>query len=283
MPVIELLLALALAAGDAPAEAAKPDYVVKPVWAARPDGTDFARFLPEGEGAAAGRTVVECTVGAAGLLENCRTIQANPAGPAFDTATVALVSSEFVLGPKDRADRDVAGRPIRIPVDWNLVETNPGGDDHGPLSPPATKAKDRPMFEGCMPSSTKASAGGFTPSLTSCAYGWAEQPTAREISWARPLSLIRSSVSGGAAIFCTLKADGGLTDCRVATETPAGRGFGGAAIKLSAKYRMNLPADGRSLEGETVLLDFDWIAKPGRAASMPREIMRTPVQPPNVR
>lgn len=98
-----------------------------------------------------------------------------------------------------------------------------------------------------------ASAGGAsaqpsaaTPPPTSTAP--APQPTGRP-QWQTlpdgdalrafyPPRALELNSAGSATITCTATANGSLADCRVASETPEDIGFGEAALRLSAQFRM---------------------------------------------
>lgn len=48
----------------------------------------------------------------------------------------------------------------------------------------------------------------------------------------------RDRVEGSAIIHCTVTLDGKLKDCKILSETPAGAGFGEAALKMSSLFVM---------------------------------------------
>ena len=78
---------------------------------------------------------------------------------------------------------------------------------------------------------------------------WLHLPTPAEIRAAAP----RGPGRGEATLSCTLNDDGLLTGCRVVSESPAGAGFGPAALSLAYKFRMSpLTANGDSVEGAQV-------------------------------
>lgn len=82
---------------------------------------------------------------------------------------------------------------------------------------------------------------------------WLTQPGAEELARHYPDRALRRDVEGSATIGCNVTARGSLTGCRVVSETPAGEGFGAAAVKLSRYFRM-VPktVDGRPVEGGEV-------------------------------
>ena len=67
---------------------------------------------------------------------------------------------------------------------------------------------------------------------------WLSQPTADEFADAYPERALTVGKSGLASLACTVLASGAVTDCSVAEETPAGWGFGAAALKLAKRFRL---------------------------------------------
>ena len=69
-----------------------------------------------------------------------------------------------------------------------------------------------------------------------------QTPTPDDYVAAYPARAAAEAVGGVANIDCQAAANGSLTDCKVVSETPEGYGFGAAALSLSAKIRLSLPA-----------------------------------------
>ena len=85
---------------------------------------------------------------------------------------------------------------------------------------------------------------------------WVRKPTPNEMTSVWPAQADRS---GSARITCTVTVAGALRACRVAEETPAGSGYGAAAMLLAPLFQMR-PAmqDGKPVEAEvTIPIGFD--------------------------
>jgi periplasmic protein TonB len=73
---------------------------------------------------------------------------------------------------------------------------------------------------------------------------------------------------------CLVKVTGELSNCKVVSEDPAGKGFGQAELKLASRMHMKPPVrDGHPVEG-LVTIPFKWLLAPPPttpAASAPQE------------
>lgn len=78
---------------------------------------------------------------------------------------------------------------------------------------------------------------------------WIEMPEARDFFRYYPRAAMRRDIEGYASLICTIMPDRRL-DCIVAEETPAGHGFGDAALSISERFRLS--EDAVTLPGYTV-------------------------------
>jgi protein TonB len=84
---------------------------------------------------------------------------------------------------------------------------------------------------------------------------WLSKPGAGDMARRYPPAALADGVEGAAVMRCQVTAKGTLTGCAVVSETPAGKGFGPAALKLASLFRMNpKTVDGQPVEGGVVTI-----------------------------
>lgn len=86
---------------------------------------------------------------------------------------------------------------------------------------------------------------------------WARQPRVTADDF--PARALEREISGSAVVSCTSRADGSVVNCRVASETPAGMGFGGAAIRVVQRAQLSpVSVDAMTRDQEfTVTMTFN--------------------------
>jgi hypothetical protein len=82
---------------------------------------------------------------------------------------------------------------------------------------------------------------------------WAQAPDFDAVAKSYPAD--GGGVAGYAVAHCGVQLDGALTNCRMAKEEPARRGFGRAAVKLAAQFRVRPEIMARAPRGEPIEVD----------------------------
>lgn len=86
---------------------------------------------------------------------------------------------------------------------------------------------------------------------------WDALPSNEDVLAVYPQAAKADGLSGRARITCTITAAGMLEACGIASEEPAGAGFGAAALALAGKFSLEPHwADGRSAVGAALTVPF---------------------------
>lgn len=71
---------------------------------------------------------------------------------------------------------------------------------------------------------------------------------------AYPPAAAAQKVSGRVELSCRITRDGRVDRCQVVSESPAGLGFGEAALRLSERFRMkSMARDGKSVANKRII------------------------------
>jgi TonB family protein len=147
---------------------------------------------------------ITCVISLAGAAENCSATTATK-GAGFEAASIALVRSlKFAPATVEGAPQAVA-----TPVNLNFL----CGGRCSPFGPAGSTPRPLVLFPA-----------------------WSKTPTAEEIEAAYPPAAASDGVEGTAVLLCRRTPVGSLEQCTVTEETPAGRGFGEAALRLAANF-----------------------------------------------
>jgi protein TonB len=169
------------------------------------------------------------------------------APPATEDTTPAVVMTSVTLTPKDKPPPLAATRPL-TPHQTTAPPTD--------IEVPQTPIKLQPLVQPQIADQRAVTPFVPEPPRTPAEIRdptWLSQPTATEIGRYYPQGAIDANLSGLATLQCRVTAASSLTGCVVAGETPAGAGFGKAALKLSTFFRMSprteggAPVDGASI------------------------------------
>jgi TonB family protein len=83
---------------------------------------------------------------------------------------------------------------------------------------------------------------------------WTRKPSASDLLAVWPSTALARRAGGQAAIRCTISARGALSDCALEHESPAGAGFGAAALTLAPRLRLKPGThDGQSIVTTAIL------------------------------
>lgn len=96
---------------------------------------------------------------------------------------------------------------------------------------------------------------------------WAERPAPEDLAPGYPKLPQQLALEGVVRLRCEVAPTGVLSDCRVAHESPKGMGFGAAALKMSATFKMRPPLQpGARYPDTTVQIPISFRLPPTRPA-----------------
>jgi len=82
---------------------------------------------------------------------------------------------------------------------------------------------------------------------------WVARPTALQMTRYYPEVAMENGVSGKVVLNCGVTASGGVANCQVLSETPAGQGFAAAALKLAGFFKLSPRTEnGKAIDGALV-------------------------------
>ena len=98
---------------------------------------------------------------------------------------------------------------------------------------------------------------------------WVRKPTAEELASVFPTKALETAKGGRAVIGCEVTIEGFLERCHVWDESPAGYGFGAAALQLAPQFRLSPKIrGGRPVAGGGVMIPINWDMSGAHPASL---------------
>ena len=209
------ILALCMAfapISQAHAQAQTSAQLIEPRILQMPDADLLYRHYPPSAWAqgVVGRVLLDCRVGVDGNAE-CEPVAETPPGWGFGDGAID-VARAIRFAPATSGGTPIVRR-IRLPVTFRFPD-----EEVSPYNSPA--------WAEWIPESF--------PNLPD----WEEAPNYFAVMRAYPLEAARAETRGRGVLSCRVKSDRGLA-CTPFAETPAGMGFGAAALELSTQFRVS--------------------------------------------
>lgn len=135
--------------------------------------------------------------------------------------------------PRPRREETEAPPPAPI-TSWQGPTVGGGPVNLSPGS--SSPASSNPAPSTPLPVAPQPTAPQRITAVRQGSVVWSSRPTARRISELYPDRAGRDGVGGRVELDCSVRSDLGLA-CSVASESPAGLGFGRAALNASSSYR----------------------------------------------
>ena len=239
----------------------RPQTTVRyPIWSSVPGAEDAAKVYPRQavDAGVGGRTTMQCAIANDLTLTDCSLVSEAPAGEGFGSAALQLVP-EFSVKASDIDGAPVAGRKVFVSLSWDV--------------PPATPRKGHISFASAPPPLPMVGSAqtpapvvmalptGASPARSSVITNpaWITRPDGDDFVHAYPPAALEAGVEGRSTMQCLVEGGGTLSDCRVISETPVGKGFGEAELELAPKFRMETTTiDGQPVGGAAVIIPMSW-------------------------
>jgi hypothetical protein len=224
-----------------------------------------AQALAAGMG---GKVTLTCKIDVHGLAETCRVASEEPAGRGFGGAAMALRPT-FKLAPK-MGPQGPEDSTMNIAVVFNAPPSQTNLQQVMAASRNAPPSGGDGQSNGGGIGAGGGGGGGIGAGNVSAlaiqhnplvmrrvtildSQAWATAPGFDELAGAYPA--LGGGVEGYAVAHCKTDAAGLLSRCQVAKETPAGHGFGKAAMALTSRFRVSTAVMAQAPKGAPVEVD----------------------------
>jgi TonB family protein len=203
-----------------------------------------------------GDVTLTCWINVEGLAEWCRVAFEQPVGRGFGEAAKAMRPHIRVEPRKGPDGTPVAGL-MNIALSYRApnteVQERPGAANSTRLARGAMGISGNPLPNTRITLMTNPV--------------WAGAPTFEAVERAYPDK--GAGANGLAVAHCQVRDDGRLTACRVASEAPRKQGFGQAAVKLAADFRVQPEVMAHAPKGEPIEVEVPIrFAPPGAARTV---------------
>ena len=219
--------------GGGPQSGSRSMFSATMAWPQAPTYADVAAAYPKKarEKNIGGRATLSCELTREGGLRDCTTVTEEPTGQGFGSAAKAL-AKQFRAPMKDSDGGSVAGSGVQLPVVF-----------------------DPAMLTGGKPVIGKAQ--------------WARLPTA-EATVAAFSTVEPGHGAVRVMLACVVQQGGGVSDCKVEREEPAGIGVGQAALAITPLFRLTTwTAEGLPTVGGTVNIPLRYESGDATPAAKP--------------
>jgi hypothetical protein len=203
-------------------------------WSTAPTTDQVAQAFPKSAlgKVSSAHVVLRCGLKSDGGLSDCETVSEAPSGQGFAHAAMSLSRDFRVLGDV----KEAIAKRIEVDVPFDFEDPKGAG--------PPVEIYDPLWLKTVSPTG----AGKLFPAAAAKA----------------------GLKAGSAKVACTVAEDGTLKACAVASEDPAGMGFGDAALLIASVMQMNpWSAEGSPVGGARIVLPIKLVLPDDAAAGPP--------------
>lgn len=174
----------------------------------------------------AGKTLLRCDWNETGALSQCQVVSDDPAAAGFGAAAVELVEKAGHVYASNPQKPLVAGTGMTVSITWETA-------------PSPCEVADHMMNSDVVQCTSFIGSRGLMDSY--------------------PEKAVEDAREGQAVLDCSVVDEAGHVGCTVASETPAGYGFGASAVRSTAKFlRVAARQPGQPITGARFTFTFNF-------------------------